>query len=160
MEEKGELIIEEQNDDNTNLKEKGDIVIEEENQIDNQIPNKKDEEDNENENNLEVQGDIVVEDNDDLDKFVVEDNKKEKENEDKKKEEEKKKIQDKLKKKKEKMKEFKKYTRMNVPFYGEDHEGVYDLNIPFGYFDIKIKNEVDKQENYFNLQRLKLTINY
>ena len=48
----------------------------------------------------------------------------------------------------------------NDIFYLEDNEDIYDLNEPYGYFDVKIKNEIDKQENYFSVKRYKLTIDY
>jgi hypothetical protein len=78
----------------------------------------------------------------------------------KKKIEEEKKIEELRKRRKNKIKDFKKYSRINIPFYLEDNEDIYDLNEPYGYFDVKIKNEIDKQENYFSVKRYKLTIDY
>ena len=127
-------------DENDILIEKGEVKIDEE--------------------NMEKKEEEEYEENEEVKNF---ENKMKEEDEKKKKqdlEKEKKVMDEERKKKEEKLKEFKKYTKLSVPFYGEDFEGVYDLNIPYGFFDIKIKNEDDKQENYFNLQRIKLTINY
>ncbi len=47
-----------------------------------------------------------------------------------------------------------------MPFYIEDDDNIYDFNQPIGFIDIKVKNEVDKQENYFNVKRYKINIDY
>ena len=73
---------------------------------------------------------------------------------------EQKKIDELRKRKQNKIKDFKKYSKISMPFYIEDDDNIYDLNQPYGFFDIKIKNEIDKQENYFNVKRYKLTIDY
>ena len=57
-----------------------------------------------------------------------------------------------------KVKYYKKHCRLEIPFEEENLEGIYDINEPFGYVEIKFDCDKYRQEEYFINKDIKLIL--